>query len=196
MLLMRAWGSRAGPADAHDARPLGASVATQKTTKQKPLRGGRRHWRPAQFCFAEGRRPARPCPGRPGLKGPPMLGPWGPRAARFSERGQCRRVFVHSVPCLTAQVLCRVHAWPVTRLRGLLAIPDCRSFSASALSRLVCEVLSTCGLLFELLCPLALFNPWLGGFLCRCMIINSDRSVTHLPPNTCAHGKRRCKIVC
>ena len=35
MLLMRAWGSRAGPADAHDARPLGASVATQKTTKKK-----------------------------------------------------------------------------------------------------------------------------------------------------------------
>ena len=32
MLLMRAWGSRAGPADAHDARPLGASVATRKKT--------------------------------------------------------------------------------------------------------------------------------------------------------------------
>ena len=42
MLLMRAWGSRAGPADAHDARPLGASVATQKTTKKKPFTGGTR----------------------------------------------------------------------------------------------------------------------------------------------------------
>ena len=42
MLLMRAWGSRAGPADAHDARPLGASVATQKTTKTKPFTGGTR----------------------------------------------------------------------------------------------------------------------------------------------------------
>ena len=41
MLLMRAWGSRAGPADAHDARPLGASVATQKTTKKKTVH--RRH---------------------------------------------------------------------------------------------------------------------------------------------------------
>ena len=95
MLLMRAWGSRAGPADAHDARPLGASVATQKTTKKKPFtggtRGGRRHWRPAQFCFAEGRRLARLFPGRPGLKGPPMLGPWGPRAARFNGYRQCRR---------------------------------------------------------------------------------------------------------
>ena len=38
----RAWGSRAGPADAHDARPLGASVATQKTTKKKPFTGGTR----------------------------------------------------------------------------------------------------------------------------------------------------------
>ena len=86
MLLMRTWGSGAGPADAHDARPLGASVATQKTTKKNrspAARGGRRHWRPAQFCFAEGRRLARLFPGRPGgLKGPPMLGPWGPRAAR------------------------------------------------------------------------------------------------------------------
>ena len=34
MLLMRAWGSRAGPADAHDAR--------QKTTKKKPFTGGTR----------------------------------------------------------------------------------------------------------------------------------------------------------
>ena len=42
MLLMRAWGCRAGPADAHDARPLGASVATQKTTKKKPFTGGTR----------------------------------------------------------------------------------------------------------------------------------------------------------
>ena len=42
MLLMRAWGSRAGPADAHDACPLGASVATQKTTKKKPFTGGTR----------------------------------------------------------------------------------------------------------------------------------------------------------
>ena len=42
MLLMRAWGSRAGPADAHDARPLGACVATQKTTKKKPFTGGTR----------------------------------------------------------------------------------------------------------------------------------------------------------
>ena len=42
MLLMRAWGSRAGPADAHDARPLGASVATQKTTEKKPFTGGTR----------------------------------------------------------------------------------------------------------------------------------------------------------
>ena len=42
MLLMRAWGSRAGPADAHDARPLGASVATQKTTKKEPFTGGTR----------------------------------------------------------------------------------------------------------------------------------------------------------
>ena len=42
VLLMRAWGSRAGPADAHDARPLGASVATQKTTKKKPFTGGTR----------------------------------------------------------------------------------------------------------------------------------------------------------
>ena len=36
MLLMRAWGSRAGPADAHDARPLGAS------TKKKPFTRGTR----------------------------------------------------------------------------------------------------------------------------------------------------------
>ena len=42
MLLMRAWGSRAGPADAHDACPLGASVATQKTAKKKPFTGGTR----------------------------------------------------------------------------------------------------------------------------------------------------------
>ena len=42
MLLMRAWGSRAGPADAHDARPLGASVATQKNPNKKPFTGGTR----------------------------------------------------------------------------------------------------------------------------------------------------------
>ena len=43
MLLMRAWGSRAGPADAHDARPLGASVGTQKIhEKKKPFTGGTR----------------------------------------------------------------------------------------------------------------------------------------------------------
>ena len=60
MLLMRAWGSRAGPADAHDARPLGASVATQKTTKKKPFTGGTQGF-----------------PGRPGLKGPHLLGPLG-----------------------------------------------------------------------------------------------------------------------
>ena len=40
---MRAWGSRAGPADAHDAPPeaSGASVATQKNTKKHRSLGAR-----------------------------------------------------------------------------------------------------------------------------------------------------------
>ena len=58
----------------------------KKKNRSPAARGGRRHWRPAQFCFAEGRRLARLFPGRPGLKGPPMLGPWGPRAARPDAR--------------------------------------------------------------------------------------------------------------
>ena len=80
MLLMRAWGSRAGPADAHDARPLGASVATQKTTKKKPFTGGTR----GSAALASGlillrRRPeaSKAIPGTTGLKGPHLLGPLG-----------------------------------------------------------------------------------------------------------------------
>ena len=65
----RPWGSRAGPADAHDARPLGASVATQKTTKKKPFTGGTR----GSAALAS----ERLFPGRPGLKGPHLLGTLG-----------------------------------------------------------------------------------------------------------------------
>ena len=95
MLLMRAWGSRAGPADAHDARPLGASVATPKTTKKKPFTGGTR----GSAALASGlillrRRPeaSKAIPGTTRVKRSAFARSfWGPRAARFNGYRQCRR---------------------------------------------------------------------------------------------------------
>ena len=59
----------------------------ENQNRSPAARGGRRHWRPAQFCFAEGRRLARLFPG-----------PWGPRAARFSGYRQCRRPHTGVLP--------------------------------------------------------------------------------------------------
>ena len=88
----------------------------------------------------------------------------------FSLSGfrRCKQHFSGALPSS-----CMASAWVATRPHYLQGEgeKDCRAFSHWIW---VCQVLCSCGLIFELSCPLALFFPWLGrhprkgSCLCEC----------------------------